>query len=96
MDIYHVINMVISAIAVLVAFMSWKDKRTKEQTKNVADQIKELQLASAAQIRELQDNYRKTEIAYNVLEERLKNTIELLHRLDTTLDQINDELDERD
>jgi hypothetical protein len=82
--LFHIISMTISALAVLVAFLSLKDSRSKTQTEDVARQLRELQIKS-----------QECDINYKVLEERLNNTIALLNKLDKTLDDINDELDER-
>jgi chromosome segregation ATPase len=83
--LFHIISITISALAVLVAFLSLRDARSKSQTEDVARAIRELQAKA-------QD----CDVNYKVLEERLNNTISLLGRVDKTLDEINDELDNRD
>jgi hypothetical protein len=74
-NIYEYLLAIMSAISLLLSFLSFRDRRSKEQAEPVTDQLIALNKSQKA-----------TDIKVAVLEERINNEIQILDKLDEKLD----------
>jgi hypothetical protein len=92
-NLYEWILAAFSAISLLLSFLNFKDRRSKEQTENVSDQLealnkshKEIEDKVAKQIANHNDSQKAMEIKVAVLEERINNEIHILNKMNEKLD----------
>jgi hypothetical protein len=74
---YEWVLMVISAISLLLSFLNFRDRRSKEQTDNVSDHIATLHTKQQTQ-----------EIKLAVLEERVDHELQILDNINCKIDRI--------
>jgi uncharacterized coiled-coil protein SlyX len=82
--LYDVILAIITLPSLILSFLSYRDRRTKEQSAGLVNVAESVDL----RMRDLEKRSAECDTHYRVLEERIANHIQALDRIDTKLDKI--------